>query len=46
MVCSPEYHCQFVLVTKLTDTLNAPHGVTACRSVGLKGSTPCSRCRA
>ena len=27
IVTSPEYHCQFVLVMKLTATLNAPNGV-------------------
>ena len=42
---SPEYHCQFVFVTKLMATLNAPHGETEPRSVGLKPSTPCARCR-
>ena len=38
IVSSPEYHCQFVLVTKLTAAFHAPHGVTAARSVGLNGS--------
>lgn len=44
IVTSPEYHCQFVLVMKLTATLNAPCGATAGRSVGLNGRLPCSRC--
>ena len=44
IVTSPEYHCQLVLVTKLTATFHAPHGVTAGRSVGLSGRLPCSRC--
>ncbi len=46
MLTSPEYHCQFVLVTKLIAALNDPIGLTPGRSVGLNGSTPCSRCRA
>ena len=29
IVSSPEYHCQLVLVTKLTAVLNAPNGATA-----------------
>ena len=41
---SPEYHCQFVLVTKLIAALNDPIGTTLERSVGLNGSEPCSRC--
>ena len=38
IVSSPLYHCQFVLVMKLTATLNAPSGATAGMSVGLNGS--------
>ena len=29
IVSSPEYHCQFVFVTKLIATLNAPIGADA-----------------
>jgi hypothetical protein len=43
IVASPEYHCQFVFVTKLIATFHAPHGVTAPRSVGFNGSEPCTR---
>ena len=43
MLISPEYHCQFVLVTKLIAELNEPIGLTPGRSVGLNGNTPCSR---
>src|SRR5262245_66567934 len=37
-VCSPENHCQLVLVVKLTAALNDPIGETFARSVGLIGS--------
>ena len=40
---SPPYHCQFVLVMKLTATLNAPSGDTPERSVGLNGKLPWNR---
>ena len=43
MLSSPEYHCQFVFVTKLIAELNDPIGLTPGRSVGLNGSTPCIR---
>ncbi len=46
IVTSPEYHCQFVLVTKLTAVFHAPVAPTASRSVGLNGSTSCRRCNA
>ena len=46
MVSSPEYHCQFVFVTKLIAALNEPMALTPGRSVGLNGSTPCRRCMA
>ena len=43
IVPSPPYHCQFVLVMKLTATLNAPSGATPARSVGLNGRLPWTR---
>ena len=46
IVSSPLYHCQFVLVTKLTATLNAPSGATAGMFVGLNGKVPWNRCSA
>ena len=39
IVSSPEYHCQFVLVMKLTAVLNAPHAGTATMFVGLNEQT-------
>jgi hypothetical protein len=44
IVSSPLYHCQFVLVMKLTATLNAPIGATSDTSVGLNGSDDWNRC--
>ena len=43
IACSPENHCQLVLVVKLTAALNAPNGATAMRSVGLSGRDPWTR---
>jgi len=43
MACSPENHCQLVLVTNETAALNAPHGVVPARPVGFSGNDPCSR---
>ena len=40
---SPEYHCQFVLVMKLTATLNAPYGAMLSTPVGFRGSDPWKR---
>ena len=45
IVSSPEYHCQFVLVMKLTATLNAPNAGTATMFVGLKNRVSWKRCR-
>ena len=42
-VSSGEYHCQLVLVTKLTAMLKAPNGATAPWFVGLNGRPPCRR---
>ena len=44
IVSSPEYHCQLVLVMKLTATLNAPNAGTATMFVGLKSSASWKRC--
>ncbi len=46
IVSSGLYHCQFVLVMKLTATLNAPNGATPGMFVGLNGRLPWNRCRA
>ena len=40
MAASPEYHCQLVLVMKLTAAFHAPYAGTPARSVGLNGSEP------
>ena len=44
IVTSPLYHCQFVLVMKLTAALNAPSGATAGMFVGLKSRLSWNRC--
>jgi hypothetical protein len=43
IVSSPLYHCQLVLVMKLTAALNAPSGATSGMFVGLKSNPPCTR---
>ena len=44
IVTSPLYHCQFVLVMKLTAALNAPSGATAGMFVGLNSRLSWNRC--
>jgi hypothetical protein len=43
MVVSPEYACQFVLVTNDTAVFQAKAGVTPGRCCGLNGKWPCNR---
>ncbi len=43
MAPSPEYHCQLVLVMKLTAAFQAPYSGTPGRSVGLTGREPWTR---
>ena len=46
IVSSGLYHCQLVLVMKLTEALNAPSGATPGMFVGLNISPPWNRSRA
>ena len=43
---SPEYHCQLVLVVKLTAVLNAPSGPILASPRGFIGNTAWSRSKA
>lgn len=41
--CSPENHCQFVLVVKLTAAFHAPYAAMPGTPVGLSGMAPWTR---
>ncbi len=43
IAASPEYHCQLVLVVKLTATLVAPSGVMLAMPGVFSGRNACSR---